>query len=179
FMNKSELREKMLGRRNILTEEEVKEKSAQIVSKIIELKEYQNAKTIAVYIAKGSEVDLTRLILNAITNKEVLVPITNDHIEFYKFTTFGDLKPGRFGILEPEMRLKPTREPDLILIPGLAFDKHLHRLGYGKGYYDKYLKSSKAFKIGVGFEFQIVEKIPNDEHDVKLDLVLSEGKIVG
>ena len=87
------------------------------------------------------------------------------------------MRKGKFGILEPTSKVSLV-DPDLVVVPGLAFDLHLHRLGYGKGYYDRFLKSTSSYKIGICFDFQIVEKIPNESHDQKMDEVISEKRIL-
>jgi len=181
---KEALRKEMLAKRNSTSESERVEKSAAITKRVLSLGQFKTARTIALYIPKGSEVDVKPLILQAIADKEVLVPVTasddsDDCMKFVKFTTFDGLAPARFGILEPKTKIKPNREPDIVIVPGLAFDSDLHRLGYGKGYYDKLFAHLKTFKIGVCFDFQIVEKIPKHEHDVRLDYIVSEKRILG
>jgi 5-formyltetrahydrofolate cyclo-ligase len=87
------------------------------------------------------------------------------------------LIPGRFDILEPPMGTAlPPAEIDLILVPGLAFDNRGHRLGYGQGYYDRFLSLLKpeCFILGVAYSFQIVDKTPNVEHDIPVNAVLTE-----
>ncbi|MEK6979316.1 MAG: 5-formyltetrahydrofolate cyclo-ligase [Candidatus Micrarchaeota archaeon] len=155
--------------------------SLKICESVLGLDEFKSARTVALYIPKGSEVDVKPLILQAIADKEVLVPVisSDNHIEFVKFTSFDDLKPAKFGILEPKTKINPNREPDIVIVPGLAFDIDFHRLGYGKGYYDKLFARLKTFKLGVCFDLQIVEKIPRHEHDVRLDCVVSEKRVLG
>jgi 5-formyltetrahydrofolate cyclo-ligase len=80
-----------------------------------------------------------------------------------------------FGIPEPSGELfKDYNEIDLILVPGVAFDIENNRMGRGKAYYDKLLSSLKAFKLGVCFDFQLLQSVPTDEHDIKMDRILSE-----
>jgi len=182
-LTKEALRAEMRKKRDSMTVQEAAEQSKIICEKVAGLDKFKTARTVALYIPKGSEVDVKRLITKAIVDKEVLVPITHaetdqHEIEFVKFTTFDDLKSARFGILEPKTKTKPNHEPDVVVVPGLAFDLDLHRLGYGKGYYDKLFARLKTFKIGVCFDFQIVDKIPRHEHDQRLDLVVSEKRVL-
>lgn len=176
--NKISLRKRFLQIRDSVPKDQLVAINSKIIQQILSLNQYKNSKTIALYTANGSEVDLKRLIINAITHKEVLIPVTNSHIEFYKFTTFEDLKPAKYGILEPVTRFHPSADPDFIIIPGIAFDNNRNRLGYGKGYYDKYLKNSKAFRVGVCFDCQIASSIPEESHDVRMDIVITEKRII-
>ena len=83
--------------------------------------------------------------------------------------SFDSLKSGKYGILEPADRIPPSKEPDVIVVPGVSFGLCMHRLGYGKGYYDRFLSGSPAYRIGVCFDFQVVEKLPSHEDDERMD----------
>lgn len=177
---KAALRKEMLARRDSISEAERKEKSKAIAEKLSALEEFKSAKTVAFYLSKASEVETLDMIAEALRRgKEVLVPVTNDEMEYVKFTSFDDLAPAKFGVPEPKTKIPATREPDAVIVPGVAFDLDLHRLGYGKGYYDRKLKTlPNAIRIGVCFDFQIVEKIPRHEHDERLHKVVSEKRIL-
>jgi len=176
---KNELRKEMLYARNAISESERKEISEMIKNKLFAIDEIKHAKCIAFYISKGSEVETNAMIAEAIKqNKEVLVPHTNEKIELVKFTSFEDLAPAKFGVLEPKTKMISVKQPEVVIIPGLAFDLDMHRLGYGKGYYDKLLKELNAKRIGICFDLQIIEKIPKHEHDQKLNIMISEKRIL-
>ena len=84
-----------------------------------------------------------------------------------------------YGILEPVKIIeKSPNKIDLIIVPGIGFDKRGNRLGHGKGYYDKLLRKLKTIKIGLAFELQIVDQIPTDENDVPVDLIITEERII-
>ncbi len=179
--SKAALRKEMLVKRDFLSKAERKEKSRLIREKLSALNEFKTAKTIAFYLSKGSEVETNEMIREALKQgKEILVPITKgDELELVKFTTFDDLVAGKFGVPEPKTKIVVNHQPDVVIIPGLAFDLDLHRLGYGKGYYDRALKKiPTAIRIGICFDFQIVEKIPRHEHDEKLHKIISEKRIL-
>lgn len=202
--SKTLLRKEMLAKRNALSEAERKEWSKKIGQRLFALDEYKNAKTIAFYLPIRSEVDTRSMIERAINDgKEVLVPVTNDEtkLEFVNFFSFDDLAPGKYGILEPKTRQDaglqdPRHEtqdtklktldsrheaptPDIVILPGLAFDLDLHRLGYGKGYYDRALKKlPNAIRIGICFDCQIIDKTPRHEHDERLHIIVTEKRIV-
>jgi len=178
---KKALRKELLEKRNTLSEEEKENKSNEIAKRILEIPQVKQAKMIALYLTKGSEVNTRKLIKTLIKkNVEILVPVTKgeEEIKFCKFTSFEELTTGRFGILEPKTMIEPSREPEVVIVPGVGFDLDLHRLGYGKGYYDRYFKKVKTFKIGIGYELQLVEKIPRHEHDQRLDLTVTEKRVI-
>lgn len=158
------------------------EKSALIRQKLEALAEFQAAKNLLIYVSKNDEVETHELIKDCLNSgKKVYAPkIENDKLTIYEIADWHQLKPGTFDILEPytdSIEAHPEKA-DLILIPGVAFDKYGHRLGYGKGFYDRLLKNTKAHKIGLAFEEQIVEKIPAEEHDVALDLIITDQSII-
>ena len=94
--------------------------------------------------------------------------------------SFDDLQKGTFGILEPKpeaMNLVAPDELDLVLVPGIAFDKRGYRLGYGGGFYDAFLAQTKSVKVGLAFDFQIVDLLPTREEDERVDLIVSEKTV--
>ncbi len=177
---KNALRKEMLAQRDSLTNHNVLSLSKLIMDKLFSSPNFQKAKTVAFYLAKGSEVSTSNMIESALLfGKHVVVPVTKDKIEFVHFTSFEDLRRGRFGVPEPSTLKPHSEEPDFIIVPGIAFDLHLHRLGYGKGYYDHYLATSNAYKIGVCYDFQIVPALPKHEADIPMDEVITEKRIIG
>lgn len=179
--SKQKLRKELLEKRNALSEKEREEKSDEITKLVLEIPQLKEAKTVAAYLTKGSEVRTRKLIERLLTKDiEVLVPVTKDdeRIEFYRFTSFEDLVSGRFGILEPKTMVEPSKEPDVVIVPGVAFDLDLHRLGYGKGYYDRLFGKLKTFKIGICYEMQVIDEIPKHEHDQRLDLTVTEKRVI-
>lgn len=179
-ISKAALRKEMQRKREDTSETERKEKSAKIMGILFALDEYKTANTIAFYLSKGSEVETSEMIAEAIEQgKEILVPITSEEIEFVKFTSFDELAPAKFDVPEPKTKIRSAQELDVVIVPGLAFDLDLHRLGYGKGYYDRALnKLPNAVRIGICFDFQIVEKIPRHGHDERLHLTISEKRVL-
>lgn len=176
-MDKNSLRIQMIKKRDFVLDKEILDQ--EIYNRMIKNEKFIKSKIIAIYIAKGSEVETKKIIEKAIElGKEVTVPITNVEIELYRFNSFDDLIRGKFGILEPKTRILPSREPDLVIIPGVAFGQCMHRLGYGKGYYDRFLSNSKSYRIGICYDFQIMEKLPSHEMDQKMDEIISEKRIV-
>ena len=164
-------------RKNILDKSE---KSKIISEKIASLPEYKNSKVIAAYSALNDEVDLTNIINECLASgKTICLPkVLNDSLMiFYKIDSLKDLKKGCFNILEPNSDKEAEIDCsniDLFLIPGVAFDKNCNRLGYGKGYYDKFLVKNKGAKIGVAFKEQVIDSFENlmNENDIKMDKII-------
>ena len=178
---KNQLKESILEKRNSLTKEERIGKSRKIQDNLFNLEQYKKFKTIMFFVSFNSEVNTHEMIKNALGNKTTVVPKVEQHeIEPSVIIDFDNLMPSKLGILEPIEAMKIAyKHIDLVLVPGIAFDMEGHRIGYGYGYYDKFLKKvPKAVKIGLCFDFQVVDKVPREEHDVPVDLVVTEKGIV-
>lgn len=172
------LREEMLRRRDAVSVAERAHLNNAISTMLVQRPAFINAKVIAFYIAKGSEVDLRKAIEFAMEKrKNILVPVTNEHIEMVAFSGFENLRAGRFGILEPIER-KQGPEPAVVIVPGVAFGLCMHRIGYGKGYYDRYLKKTNAYKIGICYDFQLLESLPSHHFDEKMDEIITEKRVI-
>jgi len=156
-------------------------KSEDVMRWLKSLDEYRNARTVMAYISLKDEVD-TRAFLREAEGKEekaLLIPfIDEDRIKAARFTGIDQLAPGRYKILEPKERKEHDEHPDLIIVPGIAFDEHGGRLGYGKAYYDTFLKDSLAVKVGLTFEELLVHRVPVEEHDVPMDFVITDQRII-
>ncbi len=182
--SKSQIRIYVLQLRNKYSFDILKIFSSQICKQIEKLPSYNKAKTIAFYFAKNKEVSLGYLIGKAfLDSRKVFLPKTwlkEKTLTFHQIFSFSDLKPGPFGLLEPPLenpQLSP-KEFDIIFVPGVAFDLEKGRIGYGGGFYDRILKDTKALKIGVAYSFQIFEKLPLEEHDQKVDMIITEKGII-
>ena len=148
--------------------------------KLIRLKFKKKFIKIALYYPSNFELNVLKILeFKNISSQEILLPVTekNDQMNFYSWKKNDVLFINKFGLLEPAK----TREkvPNIMLVPILAFDKNKYRLGYGKGFYDRYLdKYTKQLKniltVGVAFSFQRHHKLPKNYNDVKLDLILTE-----
>lgn len=178
---KNQLKESILEKRNLLSGEGVKEKSKKIQQNLFNLEDYQKSKIIMFFVSFGNEVFTHDMIRNALKNKTVVVPkAAHDEIEPSLIIDFDSLIPGKFGIHEPiEVMKIAHKNIDLVLVPGIVFDRNGHRIGYGYGFYDKFLrKAPKAVKVGLCFDFQLVDKIPYEMHDVPVDFIVTEERII-
>lgn len=155
----------------------MEKQSKEIINNLFTLQEFHQAKNIFTYIALKNEVS-TDSILELI-DKNIFVPkIHGQEIIMTKYTPLSLIK-NKYGILEPE-KITPTipGEKDIIIIPALAVDKSFTRLGYGGGYYDRYLRDKKGIKIVLIPECLFLAELPADEFDVCCDIVITEKKII-
>ena len=155
---------------------EVKEKFFGPILNIINKK---NLKKIAVYYPSNYELNTLKLfkILKKKKGVTTLIPlISKNSMKFVKWNLSDPLKVNHFGFLDPIINIK-SLTPDLIIVPLLAFDKSKNRVGYGKGYYDRFLKNKNILTIGVAFSFQKFNKIKSSNFDVKLNYILTEKGI--
>ncbi|MEK9160390.1 MAG: 5-formyltetrahydrofolate cyclo-ligase [Patescibacteria group bacterium] len=179
---KNAIRNQMREQRQSLSPALHAEKSEAIRRRLEELPAYQDAKKILIYVSAKDEVATHALIKDALaTGRQLYVPkIHEGTLAICPLTTWEDLQPGTFGILEPSDTATPAQpeEMDLIVVPGLAFDTRGHRIGYGKGHYDKLLKSTKGYKVGLAFAEQVIETVPDEAHDVPLDLIITDKSLI-
>lgn len=170
---KKELRKEILYLRDNL--EDRYNKSISIKNKIMDLDVYKNSKVIALYSSMKSEVDTKDLIKESLSlGKSVLLPriINKNKMIFIEINNDTEYERNSFGVLEPIG--KEVSDIDLMIIPGVAFDKFNNRLGYGRGYYDKYLKDKDIYKIGICFIEQMVDNIDVEDHDIKMNLIITD-----
>lgn len=161
----------------------VEQKSQKIAQKLLTLDEIAKAGKISLYLPINNEVD-TKQIIDQLTKRGVKIFLPKyfkkkDQYFFAEFIGWEKLENGSFNILEP--RSTKMVDPDLIkvaIIPGVAFDRMGVRLGYGKGVFDRLLAGSGAFKIGLAYEFQIMDELPRDKHDLVMDLVVTEKRVI-
>lgn len=178
---KSALRSLDSQKRRVMSEDEVKEQSREIVARIAELPLFKAAKTVMIYYPIHHEVDLRHLVKLFADEKTFLLPATTSkkHMEVRQYVKGEPLKRGRFGI--PEPKTPAWNGPiDLILTPGVAFDKKCHRVGRGGGYYDRFLKRYRdAKKVGVCYDFQLHTEVPHGWFDVPMQGVVTPTQAIG
>ncbi|VVC02770.1 5-formyltetrahydrofolate cyclo-ligase family protein [Candidatus Burarchaeum australiense] len=181
---KNKLKSEMLAKRKSHACELVEKKSAAIMERLFGLKEFAEAKTILFYAAKKDEVQTRCMVQKALDQgKRVALPITvveGKNLVLAEIRNLDRLEAGAFGVPEP-MDYVPVdpEDVDLVVVPGVAFDLHGDRLGHGMGYYDKLLKQiPDAVFVGLAFEFQIVDDIPEEEHDVAVHKVVTEERVI-
>ena len=168
-------------RRRIMSEQEVQEQSALIIAQLEQMSAFQEAKVVLLYYPIHNEVDLRPLLTKYEGQKTFLLPVTHRRsMEVRPYDGEDMMRKGRMGVPEPQTETYKGHS-DLILVPGVVFDNHCHRIGRGGGYYDKYLsKHPLAKKIGVCYNFQLKKHdIPHLWHDHKMDRVITPQKTIG
>ncbi len=181
---KSGIRKKSLEKRNSLSLEQILSKSARIQSFLQQIPEFNKARCVMLYASFKSEVDTKEIMIDSLNKgKRVVVPCSNaERINPCEIKGFQDLAPGYLGIPEPVKKLPVSiQNIDIIILPVVAFDVKGNRIGYGKGYYDKFLsgiESRKIIKIGLAFECQRVDNVPLESHDQKVDYIVTENGVI-
>lgn len=177
---------KQLIRRNIsehkktLSGQIITELSKKICDRVIQTEAFQKANCVALYYAMNDEVCTSGIIDDWHKKKTIALPVTSgENINFYEYTKNKHLEKGAFGIPEPVPEKIIQRESiDLFIVPGVAFDRNRNRLGRGKGYYDRYLSGTSKPIIGIGFDFQLIDSVPTEKHDIKMTMVITENVTV-
>lgn len=183
---KQQIREKAHANRN--AQENKDELSRDIVARCMALPEYQRAKTVLFYIDVRSEVRTRNDLVNALSGgKKIVVPYCVDgELELFHLENYDELSLGMYRILEPMPELRSVeakrvdvKEIDLIIVPGVAFDRRGGRTGHGKGYYDKLLEHARPDTplVALAFECQLFDEIPMQDHDVFMDRVVTEKAV--
>lgn len=182
-LDKNSIRTTLLQRRMLLRRAEIASGSAAAQKQLLSLPAFEQTKTLALYSPIRNEVETANLLSVALAmGKQVCYPrVFGDELYFFQVGSLADLQGGRFGVCEPGPQ---STEVDpgqigLLLVPGVAFDRHGHRLGYGRGYFDRLLSDGCFNGLSVGFcyDFQIQEKLPVEEHDQKVVLLVSDKEI--
>jgi len=183
---KDGLRNEILQKRDSLSADERDTKSTIISIQLLSSEEFKRSSKIFTYASYGSEVSTSYLIQKALLlGKEICVPRVNfkdSSMHPVKISSLESLKPNKVGIPEPgffSSKINPMKI-DVVLVPAAVFDLHGHRIGSGKGFYDRYLSAYKnhAAIIGVAYDFQVVEDIPEEPHDVKVHKIITEKRII-
>lgn len=186
-MDKKNLRKKILKHRGQLTESDIVEFSKIIASKLYETEYYKKAKRIMSFISTGNEVDTHGIIKKSISvGKSTTVPFTIHsprEMKASELFDFSELEISYHNILAPKREFHRFVDPgtiDLILVPGVAFAKNGYRVGYGGGYYDRFLSEidKDVMKIALGFDLQVVDKVPVEEFDIPVDLIITEKRMI-
>ena len=185
-MSKQRVREEALVSRKAISTEELVKKSKVIEEKLLSTELYKNANVIMAYVDFRNEVQTEKIIKAAIADgKRVVIPISvvaTRQLILSEIINYDiELESGAYGILEPRTEYIREVDPDLVdlvLIPGVAFDERGFRVGYGGGYYDRFLNRVRpdATKIALAVEVQMVEHAFEDSHDVPVDMIITEDR---
>ncbi len=184
---KASLRKKILKLRDNLSQTEIELFSEKIYSRLFKNNIYQKAKYIMSYLNIGSEVRTEPIIHKAFNdNKNIVLAKTkkiDKNLELFEINNIEDIEIGPYGIREPIPEKSKTFEPnnlDLVLVPGVAYDLRGYRIGYGGGYYDRFLSNlpTEITSIGLAFEIQVVDKINNESYDQSVDIIITDKRLI-
>ncbi len=186
---KKNIRKQILAVREKMPPAVRREKSSSIAEALWAMPLYQKADVILIYVNYKSEVNTTDLVNKALADgKLVFAPkVSGETMEFYRLTGINDLQEGYCGIPEPVPGEAFDMEMDtghtLMLMPGAVFDEHCHRIGYGKGFYDRYLmrlseSGTVIHTLALCFECQVLSEIPSEVHDIRPQMVLTEKRLI-
>lgn len=186
MLTKKEIRQQILKKRRAMSEEAVQQFSQIICNRIKEIEEYISAENICLYMPIDNEVDITLLSQDAWENgKSLWLPKTSgENMDFLKFDHETSFVAGAYGIMEPVsdeiFDLKAAGNKTLILMPGVAFSQRGDRIGYGGGYYDRYLSdvTGNITTIAVCYDFQVIEELPHEAHDIRPKMIISESNCI-
>lgn len=181
---KSNLRDKYKGMRGRMDIEDKRIIDEKITSKVVNLAEYNNTKIILIYISKNIEVSTYDIIRDAWSKgKNIGVPkcnIENMSMEFYYINSFDDVERGAFGLYEPinhKCSVVDNFSDSICIVPGFCFDVFGYRLGYGHGYYDRFLSGFTGIKIGVCYNEYVKTRLPRGRYDKPIDILVTDRYI--
>lgn len=166
----------LLARRDSISHDLIKIHSAMIHRNLKQNRAFRSADRIGIYYPGGSEVMTQDIIQDVLScGKEACLPrITGDGMDFRRIQSFDDLEPGSFDLLEPKDRCVVSGIMQAIIIPAVGASENGYRIGYGGGFYDRYLEGSNAVKIALCFQGQMIGTVPHDAHDVCMDYIITE-----
>lgn len=187
-MDKKAQRREALNKRKELSISEVNKKSKNIMELLFKCEFYKKAQCIMTYVDFNNEVKTKELIKKSIeSNKKIIIPITITKTKELMLSQLKDydneLEIGTFGVLEPKkefIRIVPPESIDLVLVPGVAFDRRGYRIGYGGGYYDRFLKKINPSipKVALAFDLQIIPRVKEGRYDIPMDYIITEKEII-
>lgn len=187
-LSKKEIRQQMIQKRKSLSTKDLTDRSLKIFQQLQGLESYKNATKLMTYVPFQEEIHTTLLIEDFLKkNLRVFIPVTKPKEKQIVISELldleKDLETGHFGVLEPKpyaFRPKDPKVVDLIIVPGLAFTKSGYRIGYGGGYYDRFLPTleQKPATIALALDFQIIDSLPFDDFDIPVDMIVTESQII-
>ena len=177
---KDALRKHLLEKRDAMSFEIMGIHAQKILSRLKKIKAFSNAKSIGCYYSIGSEVQTNDLIRYLLSEQKIvsLPHVSDGTMVFRKIEDITKLEKGIFDIPEPKENCPIEENHDVILVPCIGLDNNGNRIGYGHGFYDKFLTKNKSIKIALTYSKQIVKSIPNSEHDIMMDWIVTETDVI-
>ena len=177
---KTSLREFLLEKRDGTSFDLMKIASKSILKKLKKIESFRNAQKIGAYYPIGSEILTQDIMQEALSDgKEIFLPkVVGKNIEFRKIENFSNLENGSFDIMEPHDECPVDNNLDVILVPTVGISQKGVRLGYGHGFYDRFLAENKIETISLTLEKQIVKNIPRSDHDIIINWIVTEDRVI-
>ncbi len=175
MITKIELRKLISNKKKEYSVDAKLEKSRDIFEQVRQIKEFQDAKRLLCYWSMPDEVPTHDFVIEISADKDIFLPVVSgDDLLIRKFTGTDNMEEGVFATLFEPSNTEDIdiNDVDLVLVPGVAFDLSGRRMGRGKGFYDRLLVNTNIYKIGICFDFQLVERVPTEEFDVLMDKVV-------
>ncbi len=178
---KNALRQEVLSLRKSLTAADQRHQSKIILQRLVDEELLKGIRNIHLYYPINNEVCTIKLIQKLWkAGIDVIMPRTDfsgKRLRHYLVSDFAQLEKTSFNMLEPSAALREfTADIDIVLVPGIVFDQKLNRMGYGGGYYDRFLADSTALRVAPAYEFQVRESIPTEAHDIQMDYIITERR---
>ncbi len=179
-VEKARLRKQFLDARDALSHDFIKITSKQIQDNLRKVDFFRNAKSVGAYYSIGSEVqtqDILQEILNS--GKQLALPkVVKNDLVFKKISSFSDLEQGNFSVMEPKDKCESVKNLDIVIVPAIALTRDGFRLGYGFGYFDRFLHGKKSKIIALSYAKQIIKSFPRDDHDIKINCIVTEDEVI-
>lgn len=178
--DKSSLRKLLLAKRDGLSADFIEIASKKIHKNLKKIPAYNSAKIIAAYYSIGSEVRTYCILEEIISEGKILAlpRVDQDRLVFHQVEKFKDLQKGEFDIMEPKQNSQIINKFDVVIVPAIAATKNGHRLGYGKGFYDRFLSGVQTTTITLVYSKFVVKNIPLSEGDIKINWIVTEDQII-
>jgi 5-formyltetrahydrofolate cyclo-ligase len=182
-MDKEAMRMTMLQRRSAMLPDQVAQLSRLAQQRLLTSDQFAAAQSLALYSPIRNETETGDIFVRACClGKQVFYPrVAGENLGFVRINSLAQLVTGSFGVLEPAASLEVSRQdPELILVPGVAFDRQGHRLGYGRGFYDRYLArcSGQVVRVGFSYAFQLCDALSVSAHDQALDILVTDAETI-
>ena len=177
---KDALRKHLLEKRDAMSFDIMEIHAQKILSKLKKMKSFSEAKSVGCYYSIGSEVQTNNIIKFLLEGKKIvsLPKVAHDTMVFRKIENVAKLEKGNFDISEPKESCPIEENHDVVLVPSIGLDNEGNRIGYGYGFYDRYLTKNDSTKIALTYSKQIVKSIPTSKYDVKMDWIVTETDII-
>ena len=176
---KTELRKEIADLKKQISTEQKQQEARAVFSKVETLSEFKSAENILLYWSTSDELSTHEIIEKWSNRKQIILPtIVGDKLILKPYMPGQNMKKGALGIWEPDTVDNFTENIDLMIIPGIAFDSDKNRLGRGKAFYDRFLANKSLVKIGVGFDLQLLPRIPSEKSDIKMDKVITASHFI-